>query len=331
MKTFLLKYRNILVLLILGAILSLSSSAFLKFSNIVNVLWSMSTVGIIAVAATFILLNGKIDLSVASTVALTGIVTVKLIVQSGWPIPMAILVGLAIGGLVGAINGILVTNTKVPDFIITFSMSYILTGISQLLTGGKTISVMAVKEYTAIGNGKLWEIPYPILIFAMMFILALFILNKTVFGRYCFLTGGNLPAARLSGVPVKKVIFSAYLFTGIAAGISGVVLSALTQQATNTMGAGYELDVIASIVIGGTLMSGGVGSMGGTLFGVLLLGLIDNGMNLLGFPGTVEPVVKGVIIIFAVALNGYLSQQQSAGKRRQTSQKDIKGQQEAVS
>ena len=315
MKNTILKFRQVIVLLVFCIVLSVSSSAFLKLNNLINVLWSISTTGIIAVMATFIIINGKIDLSVGGTVALSAIVVVKLVMEQAWNIPAAIVVGLLSGAAVGAVNGLIVTCTKVPDFIATFCMSTLLTGVSQLLTGGKTVSAMSNKAYTALGNGKLWKIPYPILVFLAMFLLAWLLLNKTTFGRRCFLTGGNPLAARVSGIPTRRTIFLSYLLPGVAAAVSGVVLSALTQQATNTMGNGYEMDVIAAVVIGGTLMSGGVGSMGGTIFGVFLIGIIDNGMNLLGFPGTVEPVVKGLLIIFAVALNNYLMKKQtSAGK-----------------
>ena len=167
-------------------------------------------------------------------------------------------------------------------------MSSILTGIAQLLTGGKTISIISNKAYTALGTGKLFQIPYPIYILFFMFLLAWFMLNYTTFGRKCYLCGGNPKSAKLSGIRTKKTLFLAYLFTGMAAAASGIV--------------------IASVVIGGTLMSGGSGSMGGTLFGVLLIGLIDNGMNLLHFPGAVEPVVKGIIIVIAVTLNNTMMQ-----------------------
>lgn len=315
MKAFAVRFRHVLIIVLFAAVLSVASPAFLKFSNIVNVLWSVSTIGIIAVMATFLLLNGKIDLSVGSIAALSAIVIVKLIQQDGWSIPMAILAGLAVGAAAGALNGLIVISTSVPDFIATFSMSSVLTGIAQILTGGKTISIMSNKAYTSIGSGKFLQIPYPILIFAAMFLLAYFILNKTIFGRDCYLCGGNAAAARLSGIQTKKTVFLAYLYTGMAAAVSGIVLSALTQQASNEMGSGYELDVIASVVIGGTLMSGGSGSMGGTLFGILLVGLIDNGMNLLHFPGTVEPVVKGVIIIAAVTLNNAMVRRMSRAKK----------------
>ena len=308
MKELAVKYRHVLVLILFGNVLSLSSPSFFKFSNITNVLWSVRTVGIISVMATFLILNGKIDLSVSSTVALSAIVVVELIQEKQMPVPAAILVGLLIGAAAGAVNGIIVANTSVPDFIATFSMSSILTGIAQLLTGGKTISIISNKAYTALGTGKLFQIPYPIYILFFMFLLAWFMLNYTTFGRKCYLCGGNPKSAKLSGIRTKKTLFLAYLFTGMAAAASGIVLSALTQQASNDMGSGYELDVIASVVIGGTLMSGGSGSMGGTLFGVLLIGLIDNGMNLLHFPGAVEPVVKGIIIVIAVTLNNTMMQ-----------------------
>ena len=315
MKSAIVKLRYLIVLLLLGAFLTISSNAFLTFSNIVNVLWSVCTVGIIAVFATLLILNGKIDLSVGGIVALSGIITVTGIVERSWPLPPAIVAGVAAGMLIGCINGLFVTRTQIPDFIVTFSVNYMLTGVSQMLThGGKTISAMTYDAFTAIGNGKLFNIPYPIYIFTAMFAVSYFVLNNTTYGRKCYLCGGNPKAARLSGINPRTSVFLAYMLTGAAAGISGVVLSALTQQANSQAGFGYELNVIAAVVIGGTLMSGGVGNMVGTLFGVLLVGFVDNGMNLLGLPGAIEPVVKGVIIIGAVALNDYLLLRQTQKK-----------------
>ena len=254
--------------------------------------------------ATFVILNGKIDLSVGQIAALTGI-TATILVKSGTSVLVSILAAVAVGVLCGMCNGFFVACLKVPEFITTLATGSILIGIAQLVTEGKTVSVIGEKGYVFLGSGKLWGIPVPIFIFAGAFIVAWFILNKTVYGRKCYAVGGNPSAARASDINVKRIIILAYVLSGIASAIGGVTLTALNQQANSSTAGGYELDVIAAIVIGGTSMTGGVGNVLGTLFGAVLTGIINNGLNLLSVSGEYHPVVKGIIIIVAVAFNNY--------------------------
>lgn len=314
-KQILFRYRYVFILLMLMGALTVATPHFFTFTNLVNVMWSVSTVGIIAIGATFVMLVGKIDLSVGSVAALVGIVCTRAILERQTPLPLAIGMAILVGALAGLCNGALVAHLRIPEFVATFATSSVITGIAQFLSDGKTIGIMEPKGYIFLGTGKLLGVPMPVIIFAFMFCIGFFILNCTVFGRNCYLAGGNPLAARLSGVRVKRTLLMAYVVTGIGAGIGGVVLNALTQQANSSMGSGYDMDVISAIVIGGTSMSGGVGTMPGTLFGVVLVGLINNGMNLLNVPGAVHPIVKGLIIVGAVALNSYtirLRQRQKA-------------------
>lgn len=296
------RYAIILLAVVLG--LTLATPKFFSSNNFLNILWAVSIVGIISMGATFVILVGRIDLSVGQTAALSGI-TAALLIKGGTPIPTAIAAACCVGAAVGVVNGLLVIQFHVPEFITTLATGSIITGIAQMISRGKTISIMESKAYIFLGSGKIADIPIPIFCFLFSFLIAFFILNYMVLGRKCYAVGGNARAARVSNINVKRVVVFAYVLSGIAAAFGGIILSALNQQASASTASGYELDVIAAIVIGGASMSGGVGTIPGTVFGVVLIGLINNGLNLLSEPGTWHPVVKGVIILAAVAFNNY--------------------------
>ena len=305
MKKNLYHLRYVIVILMLGAALGIATPAFLSFANLTNVMWSVSVIGIIAVGATFAMLVGKIDLSVGRISAMAGIVATIAIQNWGLHIVPAIAVGIACAALLGLVNGIIVATTKIPDFIATFAMSSIILGFAQVITRGTTLSIMEPRAFTFLGTGKLAGVPMPVIVFVLATAVGVFLLDKTVFGRKCYCVGGNPMAARLSGIRVRGIVVLAYVLTGAMAGVGGIVHTALSQQAGPHMGGGYELDVIAAIVIGGASMAGGAGTIPGTFFGTILTGLINNGLNLLNIPGTYHPIVKGVIIIGAVAFNGF--------------------------
>ncbi len=302
MKVILYKYRYIMILLIVVALLAMATPKFFSVNNFMNILWAVAIVGIISMGGTFVILVGKIDLSVGNIAALAGI-TSALMLKSNYSIALSVLSALAVGGTAGAINGIFVSKLKVPPFITTLAVGSILTGIAQMASDGKTISILEQKQYVFLGSGKILGIPCPVFGFGLVFLISFFILNKTVYGRKCYLAGGNPRAARISNIAVGKIVILAYVICGIAASFGGVMLTALNQQANATTANGYELDVIATVVIGGTSMNGGVGTVQGTVFGVILIGLINNGLNLLSVSGSWHPVVKGIIIIAAVAFN----------------------------
>lgn len=303
-KMTLYRFRYGIILLIVVAGLTLATPKFFSANNFFNILWAVSIVGIISMGATFVILVGKIDLSVGQTAALSGI-TAALMIKSGTAIPVAIAGAACVGAAIGVLNGILVIQFQVPEFITTLATGSMITGIAQIISKGKTISIMESKAYTFLGSGKIADIPIPIFCFLISFLIAFFIMQYMVFGRTCYAAGGNARAARVSNINVKKTVITAYALSGTAAAFGGVILSALNQQASASAASGYELDVIAAIVIGGASMSGGVGTIPGTVFGVVLIGLINNGLNLLSVPGTWHPVVKGIIILAAVAFNNY--------------------------
>lgn len=305
MKNYMHHLRYLIVIFVLGAALSLATPAFLSFANLSNVMWSVSVIGIISIGATFAMLVGKIDLSVGRVSAMAGIVATIAIHDWNLHYIPAMLVGVACAALLGFINGYIVSSTKIPDFIATFAMSSIILGVGQIFTNGTTLSIMEPRAFTFLGTGKLFSVPMPVVIFVAVTIIGAFILNKTVFGRKCYCTGGNPLAARLSGIAVRRTVILAYVLTGVGAGVGGIVHTALSQQAGPHMGGGYEMEVIAAIVIGGAAMTGGIGTISGTFFGTILTGLINNGLNLLNIPGTYHPIVKGLIIIGAVAFNRF--------------------------
>lgn len=305
MKKYLYHLRYLIVILILGTALGIATPAFLSFANLTNVMWSVSVIGIIAIGATFAMLVGRIDLSVGRISAMAGILATIAIQDWGLHVGLAIVVGIAGAALLGMINGLIVASTKIPDFIATFAMSSIILGFAQVITRGTTLSIMEPRSFTFLGTGKLAGVPMPVIVFVAVTLVGMFLLDKTVYGRKCYCVGGNPMAARLSGIRVRRIVVLAYVLTGAMAGAGGIVHTALSQQAGPHMGGGYELDVIAAIVIGGASMAGGVGTIPGIFFGTILTGLINNGLNLLNIPGTYHPIVKGLIIIGAVAFNGF--------------------------
>lgn len=315
-KLALYKYRYIIILLVVILALTIATPRFLSVNNFINILWAVSIVGIISMGASFVILVGKIDLSVGQTAALSGIVA-ALFLKSGHALMISFLAAIGVGIIVGVINGMLVTHFQIPEFITTLATGSIITGIAQIMSEGRTISVMESRNYIFIGSGKVAGIPIPVFCFGAAFVLAHIILSQTVYGRKCYLVGGNPRASHISNISVKRVIIIAYILSGVSAAFGGYVLSALNQQANATTASGYELDVIAAIVIGGASMTGGVGTIPGTVFGVILIGLINNGLNLLSVPGTWHTVVKGIIIIVAVAFNNYSIRFMKLSKREQ--------------
>ncbi|MCC8179911.1 MAG: ABC transporter permease [Planctomycetes bacterium] len=247
MRRYLHHFRYVIIILVLCAGLSIATPAFLSFTNLTNVLWSVSVIGIIAVGATFAMLVGKIDLAVGRTSAIAGIVATIAIVEWNIHYLPGICLGLLCAAGFGLINGCIVAYSKVPDFIATFAMSSIILGIGQVWTRGTTISIMQPREFTFLGTGKVLAVPMPVIIFIAATFLGMVVLTKTVFGRQCYCVGGNRLAARLSGIAAERIIVITYVITGLMAGLGGVVHTALSQQAGPHMGGGYELDVIAAI------------------------------------------------------------------------------------
>lgn len=296
------RYSLFFVILGLSTVLALISPSFLTATNLMNILWNVAVVGIMAVGSTFVILTGGIDLSVGSIVCISGVVIALLFDPIGMPLPAELVIVLLLSGLLGLINGLLVTKARIAPFIVTLATMAFYRGVTMFLTNGQTIGVLRPESFMKIGLGKVLGVPIPVIIFAVTALIGWFVAQRTTYGRSVYLLGGNKLAAQMSGIRVSAVETFTYVISGFTAGVAGIVLTSLVQQAGSNQGSGYELDVIASIVLGGASLFGGVGTVGGAVIGAILMGIISNGLNLLNVASPYHPVVKGIVIILAVAL-----------------------------
>lgn len=277
---------------------------FLTVSNLLNVLEQTSINAVIAVGMTFVILSGGIDLSVGSVLALAGVVMATLL-QEGWAVLPAIAAGLAIGFGFGAFNGIAIAWGRLPPFIATLGMMSIARGCALLFTEGRPVSGFD-QGFRSLATARILGIPAPVVITAAVYLAARFVLSSTRFGRYVYAMGGNEEATRLSGVNVRLHKTLVYGVSGLTSAIAAVLLTARLNSAQPIAGIMYELDAIAATVIGGTSLSGGDGGVGGTLIGALIMGVLRNGLNLLGVSSFLQQVVIGLVIVFAVLLDTVL-------------------------
>ena len=291
------------VLLLLMLILSLISDRFLTVDNLTNVLWSVCLIGIMSTGAIYAPVTGGIDLSVGSMAALAGIIANVLMNGFGLHWVLALVVTLGFGVLIGWVNGIVTTRFLVPAFIVTMAAKTYLFGLAMLISNGDQITIMQPQPFLAIGVGKLFGIPIPIYLMAALAILSHVLLKHTVFGRQAIAVGANEVAARLSGVNPDRTRIYVYILSALTATVAGIVMASLTQQAYAMNASGYELDVITAIVVGGTSLMGGNGSVLGALIGAIMVGFINNGLNLLDMPSAFHPIATGLVILIALILN----------------------------
>ena len=270
--------------------------------NMLNVLRQISTNMLLACGMTMVIILGGIDLSVGSVIALTGVISAGLVSRNGMSIPVALLVGVVIGVVSGAFNGLVISKTTIPPFIVTLATMNIARGLAGVYTGGSPVRVVS-KEWQWLGAGYIASIPVPVIIMVIVFILSILIMNKTKMGRHIYAVGGNPLAARFSGINVSKVKFFVYAYSGIMASLAGIILASRMYSGQPTAGDGAEMDAIAAVVVGGTSMSGGSGKLGGTLIGALIIGILSNGLNLMNVNSFWQTVVKGVVILLAVFLD----------------------------
>ncbi|MBG9549267.1 MAG: ABC transporter permease [Bacillota bacterium] len=287
-------------LFILCVVITIINPNFLTSNNLLNVLRQTSTNLYLALAMTMIIILGGIDLSVGSIMAVTGVVTTGMIALFDTSVLVAVLAGLLVGMIFGAINGYVAATTIIPPFIITLATMNIARGAAYVITDGKPVRVMS-DSFNFLGSGYLFGIlPMPVLYLIILLILCYFIMNKTKLGRYMYAVGGNAEAARFSGINIKKIQFFAYTFSGLMAAIAGIVLASRMFSGQPTAGEGAELDAIAAVVLGGTSMTGGYGRIGGTVIGALIIGVLSNGLNLMGVSSFWQYIVKGIVILVAV-------------------------------
>jgi len=289
---------SVLVLLIFIAVLILTTSDFLTITNLDNLVNQVAVFAILSVGELFVILTGGIDLSVGSILGLSGGVT-ALILASGVSIPVAILVGLGAGLAVGLINGLLVTQLKLPPFIATLGMLGVARGLVLLLTGAKTIAPLP-DAFSTIANGFFLGLPNLFWILIIVTIIAAFVLGRTIFGRYVYAVGSNAESSRLSGVPVNFVLLGVYSISGLLAGFAGILTASRLGAGIPTAGTGYELQAIAGAVIGGASLSGAKGRAIGAVLGAVIMALLANGGNLLGIDPFYLQIAIGLLIIMAV-------------------------------
>lgn len=302
-QSFLQKLGPVIGLLLIVVIISVMSPNFLTLNNLLNVLRQVSINALIAFGMTFVILTGGIDLSVGSILALTGAVTAGFL-ASGMDPMLAMFLGLLLGAILGAINGIIISKGKVAPFIATLATMTIYRGLTLVYTEGKPISGLGDSlSFQLIGKGYFFGIPVPVITMAIAFGVLYFVLKKTTFGRRVYAVGGNEEASRLSGIKVDRIKVYVYALTGTLAALASLILTSRLNSAQPTAGNMFELDAIAAVVLGGTSLTGGRGWIVGTLIGALIIGVLNNGLNLIGVSSFFQQVVKGAVILVAVLLD----------------------------
>ena len=292
----------LVALIILFVVLSLVAPNFLTARNMLNVLRQVSFVGIIACGMTLALISGNVDLSVGSVVALSSALLGVLYAKAGWPLPLAAVAVLLEATLVGVIAGLIRVRWKIPALIVTLALMISLRGMAFVLTNAFPIPITD-EGFAFWGGGYVWGIPVPAIIFLIIAAIFIFISTRTVYGRSVYAVGGNEEAARLSGIPVNFIPISILGITAFLSALSGILLTSRLTSGYAGVGVGWEFDAIAAVLIGGTALFGGEGSISGTLLGVLFIGLLANGMVLLGVNPYLQDVARGAIIMLAVLLS----------------------------
>lgn len=305
-------YAIIGILLVFAVALTiLTKGTFAQPDNLINVVRQVAAIGVIAIGMTFVIITLGIDLSVGSILALSAVVATSLaqrpsdrMMYAGLDLPiiLAVLAGLAVGAAAGFTNGVLIAKFRIAPFIATLGMFTTARGLALIYSDGRPISQLE-KPYNFIGQGSIIGIPVPILLFLLVALVAHLVLNYTRFGRYVYAIGGNEQAARVSGIRINRVVIIIYTISGLVSGLAGVILSARIGSGNPQLGTGIELDAITAAVIGGTSFKGGIGTVWGAMVGALIIGIINNGLDLLDVSPFMQQVVKGVIIVLAIILD----------------------------
>lgn len=298
------QYGILIAFLAVCLTLSSISPQFLTLSNWIIIFTQVSINALLAFGVTFVIITGGIDLSIGSVVAVSGVAAALLARQESYPVIVPILGGLVVGLLFGALNGFLITKSKIAPFIVTLGVMTIGRGLALIISKGRPISNLS-ESFNFIGGGDILGIPFPIIILFVVFIICSIVVKKTIFGRYVYAVGGNQQAAWASGINVNQVKMAVYALCGLLSGLAGILLTSRITTGQPNAGMSFELDAIAAAVIGGSSTSGGVGSIQGTLFGVILIGVLNNGLDLLNVSSYYQQVVMGVIIIGAVLLDSW--------------------------
>ena len=297
------KLGPLLALIVLIVVVSIMNREFLNPNNLLNLLRQVAANGFIAFGMTFVILTGGIDLSVGSTLALSSALTAGFI-ANGMNVAVSVLLGLLSGTILGAINGLLISKGNMAPFIATLATMTIYRGATLVYTKGNPITGLGDSFFFSfIGRGYVLGIPFPVILLFIMFLVLFVLLHRTAFGRKTYAIGGNEKAAFVAGVKIDKIKILIYSLSGLMASISGMIITSRLNSAQPTAGQAYEMDAIAAVVLGGTSLSGGKGRIFGTLVGALIIGTLNNGLNLLGVSSFYQQIVKGIVIVIAVLLD----------------------------
>lgn len=291
----------LLILIIMGVALSIAAPAFLKTSNLLSTARNFSAIAVAGIGVSVVILTGNIDISIGSIYGLAG-VTVALLMKGGWTLVPAVLAGMAVGALCGLANGLLVVFMRLPSYIATLGMMQIVRGVCYILTRGYPVSGMS-GSFKWIGQNELLNIPLPIYFMVLFAIIFAVFRNQTKTGRRIFAMGGNEEATRISGVNTKRLKILCFVLAGVCAAFAGIINASKVGVAQPTAGNGFEMDAIASVIIGGSSMAGGVGTVVGTLIGSAIMGVLRNALVLLSVESYWQTLVMGVVIIFAVTID----------------------------
>lgn len=305
----------------LMAIVSLFSESFFTASNMWNILRQISTNALLAFGMTFVILIGGIDLSVGPLLAFSGVFAAYVMGNLGWPIWAAIAGSIILCSMVGMLNGVIVTKTGIAPFVVTLSVQQIFRGFAMLLANGAPIRIRD-QGFINIGTTYIGPVAFPVIYMIIIMALCYVVLNKTQFGRHIYALGGNKTAARFAGIRTQRIEVMVYALSGFLAGIAGIVLAARMTAGVPATGDGYECDAIAAVVLGGASFTGGIGTIGGTLIGAIIIGVLNNGLNMLSVASFWQYVAKGVVILLAVMVD--VLRKQSKDKRKALPKKAAK-------
>lgn len=305
------KYGIYIILLCVIAIFGFSTPNFLSFENLMNVIRQVSMFGIVVVGVTFVMISGGMDLSVGGQMAVNGMIVGILMVNFGVGIVPACIIGIIIGTLMGAINGLIAVKLNIMPIIVTLGTMLALQGLAFVITKG--LPVFGLPEgFAMLGQGYIGPIPIPVIIFGVVVAVAWFILKKTYFGRYVYAMGGSREAARLAGINIEKMTYIVYALCGFITSIAALIMLSRTNSAQPGAGASYPFDCMTAAVLGGISFAGGEGKVGGAVVGVLIIGILNNGLQLMNVDSNWQGVIKGIVLIAAVGIDSIQRREKKA-------------------
>ena len=316
LKSIILNNKALVILCVIIIVVGIATKGlFFTPNNLKNVVRQVCASIVLGCGFTLILASGGIDLSVGSMVSLLSVIVAKFSLIQGIPFVVVIVFALLMGAFVGFFNGSIVNGLGLPAFVVTIGTKSVFEGVTNIIANNASVTGIP-DAFRFLGQGYVVGIPFPIFIMVFMVLLSWFVINKTEFGRYSLATGGNAVAARACGVNIKKISTMAYIWMGMCASITALILTGRSASGQTGAGSGMEMDIIAAVVIGGTSMTGGVARVVGTLFGCLMIGVINNGLNLMGVDANYQTIAKGTLIILAIVLDAYGAKALSIKKKK---------------